>query len=514
MTHRRRPNDRLRSLLKEADWTQEALARAVNTLGAEIGCPLRYDRTAVAHWLSGTRPRHPVPQLAAEALSRRIGRPVTPEAAGFPVPWREPVGEDPVTGFAALCRSDADAGSRPALQQRPYRVADARAPSPPPVPEIPAQPHPARLRPARPAPARTPAPAPTGVAARGGSGSPDTGTAPAARPGRTEPPACPDGPDRQGRHDRQGRPAAPPAPPAGPGSSEISALHEAARFFAASIDTHGGRHARSALSTYLADDVAPLLTSPRPSPVRREMLGAAARLAFLLGRMYEDGQLHGLAQRYYCYAHRLASEGGDRATWSLVIRAMSAQAQRLGHLPSALQMAEAAARAAQGLAPAQQAYVQAQLAVVLARTGERRGALNALATAERAAERSASGPGSSPFDSYPRAALLFQTSQVLEALGDLSGAIGALRRSVAERADADVRGRTLTHARFGQMLLRTGHLDEACAAWRRFLTGRERLRSGDAERALREMRRALRPYRNRRCAAELLALSVPLTEHG
>ncbi|SFD66574.1 hypothetical protein [Streptomyces aidingensis] len=455
MTHRRRPNDRLRTLLKEADWTQEALARAVNTLGAEIGCPLRYDRTAVAHWLSGTRPRHPVPQLAAEALSRRIGRPVTPEAAGFPVPWREPAGEDPVTGFAALCRSDAETGSRLVLQQRPYRVADARAPSPPALPEIPAQ------RPAA---------------------------------------------DRD--------PASPGPPQAGAGGPELAALHDAARFFAASIDTHGGRHARSALSTYLADDVTPLLTAPRPSPSRREMLGAAARLAFLLGRMYEDGQLHGLAQRYYTYAHRLASEGGDRATWSLVIRAMSAQAQRLGHLSSALQMGDAAARAAQGLAPSQQSYVQAQFAVILAQTGERRGALSALATAERAAEHAACGQGGSPFDTYPRAALLFQTSQVLEALGDLPGAIGALRRSAAERAEADVRGRTLTHARFGQMLLRTGRLDEACAAWRRFLSGRERLRSGDAERALREMRRALRPYRNRRCAAELLALSVPLTEHS
>ncbi|NJQ17646.1 hypothetical protein HCN52_22585, partial [Streptomyces bohaiensis] len=104
MTTRRHPNERLRALLREADWTQEALARAVNALGAEIGCPLRYDRTAVAHWLSGTQPRTPAPQLAAEALSRRIGRPVSPQAAGFTAPAPEAPSPDPAVGFADLCR--------------------------------------------------------------------------------------------------------------------------------------------------------------------------------------------------------------------------------------------------------------------------------------------------------------------------------------------------------------------------------------------------------------------------
>jgi hypothetical protein len=37
MKQRHPPNHRLRALLAEADWTQEALARAVNHLGAEIG---------------------------------------------------------------------------------------------------------------------------------------------------------------------------------------------------------------------------------------------------------------------------------------------------------------------------------------------------------------------------------------------------------------------------------------------------------------------------------------------
>ncbi|MEV1008717.1 hypothetical protein [Streptomyces sp. NPDC049881] len=433
MTNRRGPNLQLRTLLIEAGWTQEALARAVNTLGGEIGAVLRYDRTAVAHWLSGTQPRHPVPQLAAEALSRRLGRSVTPEAAGFPGAVRESVPTDAVSGFTALARADADAGRRAPLHQRPYRVADATVPAPPEAPE----------------------------------------------PGR----------------------------PLGSRTDETTALHDAVAFFAASIDTHGGRHARSALSAYLADDVAPLLAAAPPGRHRAELLVLASRLAFLLARMYEDGLLHGVAQRYYTYAQRLAAESGDRTAWSVVLRAMSAQAQRLGHLPAALQLAEAAHEGARTAPHAHQAYVQAQLAVVLGQNGDRRGALAVMGRAERAAERSHSG--ASPFDNYPVAALHFQTSAMLEAIGELPGALAALRRASGERAPSDLRGRALSQARFGQLLLRTGHLDEACAAWEGFLVTQERLRSGDAERALRDIRQALRPYRNRKRAAELLARTVP-----
>lgn len=437
MTPQHSPNHRLRALLKEADWTQEALARAVNALGAEIGAVLRYDRTAVAHWLSGTQPRPPVPQLVAEALSRRIGRSVSPESAGFPGGAREQSPVDSVAGFAALCRSDADASRRAALHQRPYRVAD------------------------------------------------------------TVVPGTPDGPESSQQ--------------LGSRTEETTALHDAVAFFTASIDTHGGRHARSALSSYLADDVVPQLSVPQPERTRRERLVAAARLAFLLARMYEDGVLHGAAQRYYTYAHRLSREAKDRTTWGVVLRAMSAQAQRLGHLPSSLQLAEAAERGVRTASPAQQAYVQAQVAVARGLSGDRRGALAAIARAERAAERAADrATGTAPFDHYPPAALHYQTSTALEALGDLPGALAALRRAAHERTSADRRGRALTQARFGQLLLRTGHLDEACAAWEGFLTTQERLRSGDAERALRDMRRALLPYRNRIRAAELLARSVAL----
>lgn len=71
------PNVALRLLLAEAGWTGEALVRKVNQLGTEAGLSLRYQRASVTQWLSGAKPRPPVPELVAEGLSRALGRRVT-----------------------------------------------------------------------------------------------------------------------------------------------------------------------------------------------------------------------------------------------------------------------------------------------------------------------------------------------------------------------------------------------------------------------------------------------------
>jgi tetratricopeptide (TPR) repeat protein len=66
----------LRTLLSEARWSGARLAREVNAEASAQGLTLSYDRTAVSHWLSGTRPRPPAAEFAAEVLSRRLGRSV------------------------------------------------------------------------------------------------------------------------------------------------------------------------------------------------------------------------------------------------------------------------------------------------------------------------------------------------------------------------------------------------------------------------------------------------------
>src|SRR5258708_27176494 len=79
----RQPNQRLAALIQEAASSNAGLARRVNMVGAEHGLDLRYDKTSVARWLRGQQPRGMAPTLIAEALGRKLGRPVTVEEIGM-----------------------------------------------------------------------------------------------------------------------------------------------------------------------------------------------------------------------------------------------------------------------------------------------------------------------------------------------------------------------------------------------------------------------------------------------
>ncbi|MFF8501479.1 hypothetical protein ACF07L_12640 [Streptomyces anulatus] len=107
-------NTRLAALQQDARWTNGDLAREVNRLGTLHGLRLAYDRTTVAHWLSGARPRPPVPALVAEVLSRRLGRLVTPEWTGL-VPQQHTAPSSnahPLLALAELAVSEAESGQQ------------------------------------------------------------------------------------------------------------------------------------------------------------------------------------------------------------------------------------------------------------------------------------------------------------------------------------------------------------------------------------------------------------------
>ncbi len=79
----RMPNDRLRSLMGAAGCNKSQLARAVRQVASEHGKSMRCDHTSVSRWLAGGRPRHPAAAYLLEALSRKLGRPVSAQEAGF-----------------------------------------------------------------------------------------------------------------------------------------------------------------------------------------------------------------------------------------------------------------------------------------------------------------------------------------------------------------------------------------------------------------------------------------------
>ncbi|MEU7039624.1 helix-turn-helix transcriptional regulator [Streptomyces varsoviensis] len=457
MAERRCPNERLRALLREAGWTHEAFARAVNSVGSEIGLSLAYDRSSVSHWLAGTRPNAPVPQLIVEALTRRTGRAMTVSAAGFEEPPAQspPSSQRPrrpqeppaaarrsgsgraggtLNALAVLSRQDTDPVTRAPLLLRPFRAAVSHVPA------------------------------------------------------WTEPEGAPPGPLTAER--------------LRVGQSEVTVLRGAVRFFASSMGAHGGAHARVALAACIADTAVPWLRAPGPRDVRDTLRTETARLAFVLARMHADMAGHGLAQRYLRLAMELANQTRDRVTWAVALRAIGAQSLALGHHRTALHCVEAAVEALPAHAPhAVRAFTLAQLALTRAATGEKQAALTALTAAERSGERSWERPGDrpppdgGPFAHYPPAALAFQTAETLYRLGQLTAAYRALERSLRHRAPTDRRGIALTLARQGEILLETGQLEEACATWREFLRVGDGLRSHTVSSAVQSMRAGLTPYR-------------------
>ncbi|MFJ8045268.1 tetratricopeptide repeat protein [Kitasatospora sp. NPDC096147] len=117
----------LRLLLAQTGWTGEEFARAVNAVGWESGLRLHYQRASVSQWLTGTRPRPPVPLLIAEALSRRLGRPVGPAETGLGAPATVPADPDAPDGAAGPGGGAADRydpGPLRAVTAAVYRPAD------------------------------------------------------------------------------------------------------------------------------------------------------------------------------------------------------------------------------------------------------------------------------------------------------------------------------------------------------------------------------------------------------
>lgn len=511
--HRRdpTPNAALRSLLAESEWTQEAFARAIGRLGNEAGIRLGYDRTSIAHWLRGSRPSPRVQGFIAEALSRRLGRPVGVTQLGMgdgrsggpgPRPRNAAGGE-----AAELSANGGEFGAYLAALQDGAPPADRlaaltaavvgppRADAPPPAPY--------RLTlgaavGARPGTASTSGATSTTAPRERGIGDEPSETAEPLRPRppRAHFPSLP----------RGGRPSRRTTP------DEVASVREHARFFAQQADRHGGGHIRTPLAACLAGLVRRLHTGGE-GPYHPRLVAGAARLSYLLARVYADEQRHGLAQRAFDTAAQLAAEGEDPECVALVQRALSSQAYQLGHRRLSLALAESACETAPSdAAPSTRSFLYAGLAVAQAAEGGRTRSLAALSRAEHELARApadlTTGPespdGGEPVGAYQDAALHYQASQVRAALGDRDGAVHELRASLRSRPEGERRSRALSEAELAELLLTRGRLEEACSAWQSFLEDSALVRSGRARRARDRMPHLLRPYRHEACVQGVL----------
>jgi hypothetical protein len=437
---RRASNDRLRNLLTAAAWTFGGLARAVNIAGAEVGLRLRYDRTAVAHWLTGTQPQGQVPALITEVLTRRLGRRVTLSEIGLDHTDAEsdrPDAVDGITALAELTRAGLDPAGHGVLAHTVYQL---DAPIVPPWPD-------------------------TGRRAR-----------------------------LDGVQVRLYQKTS---------VHQADIVQHIARVFAATNHQFGSGHTRVALTAYLAHDVLPRLGTADTEIAHPDLLSATTDLALLTGFVCFDSNDQGLAQRYYRAALDLAVLGRDTVRYAIVLRALSQQACHLGHGVPALGLALAALNAGNGIGPLHtDAFLHAQVSLCYAALGHHDTALTHHRSARDSLSR-AVGP-SPAFGSYHQGELAYHAASIRAFDGDTAGAITALRIALRHYPIAERRSRVLALTALAERQLDVGLLARACATAHRCLDDYPHVCSGRVTTAMGNLRQRLQHFRGHPAARGFL----------
>ncbi len=428
-------NAGLEALLVEAKWSRGQFAAAVNRAGTEAGLTLRYDQSAVSHWLSGTMPRPQVRPVIVETLARRLKRPVTHAEAGLGVQGGAEGGRDTLEELVDVGRADMDPSRRGVLTAGVYSAALA-------VPVFPAL---------------------TGRAGQEDAG----GTRRTARIG----------------------------------AGEVTTVRTMTEKIADILDELGGGHARPMAAAFLVNTVAPYLKAAAPEPVRKDMLAAASDLVYLTGWMAMYEREHGLGQRYYVKALKLAGAAEDHVTYCRTLRGMSLQASNLGYGTKALQLADAAAEASPKAGPRLQAFLAGQQAHAASMTGDRHTALARLRETETALSKADSRREA--VGGYDASAYQFHVSHVLYEFKDLKGSIQAMQECLKVQPRQERQGRLHSHALLAQRQFELGHLEAACATWHVFLDDYVQLSTARGDEHFTTMRRRIQPYGKNRAVREL-----------
>ncbi|GGT76597.1 transcriptional regulator [Streptomyces lateritius] len=444
------PNTLLDALLDEAGVSHAGLAAHVNQAGRSRGLALRYEHTAVARWLKGQRPRGQVPDLICEVLGARLHRAVTLDDIGLGVPGAAAAPPGtPLSGFVER----ATALWRSDEQQRPH-ILGAQA---------------------------------------------VTGT-PAVMPVWEW-----ENPPEDSDVSRDGRTRV--------STADIAMLRAARTHYEQMYRKAGGIATRMRIVGFLNAETAPLLRGAYSDSLGRRLHRATGGLVAVAGICAYDSDAHGLAQRYFHQALRLAKASGDRGLGAYVVALLVNQSLFMGEYRQAVAFAEAALRSAgREITPALATDLSAMQAKAYAHLGDGTAALACIRRAEAEAERIS--PGHEPAETgYVQPGLVnVQVAEALLSLGDL----GAAREHALEAVGtpAHDRGRVHRLAMLCQIELRQGEADEAA---RTAVEMTERARGMESQR-LRDRLRLVREHLlasdcgDAREAAELIdgALRVPL----
>ncbi|MFV6033005.1 regulator [Streptomyces sp. NPDC056264] len=490
------PNRQLAALIAEAGFSHAGLARRVDQLGLEHGLDLRYDKTSVTRWLRGQQPRGTTPALIAEVFTRRLGRRLSAQDLGLDACAPVYAGlefaatpEEAVDIVSGLWRKDS--GSHAELRKIAFTPAGLVVPS---RDWLIGRADDRVARGDAPQGPRVSSGASAVAAAVTAEGRPPHDPRPGLDPRLAHDPRVPP----QGRFSVPRQRGTDRGPGQRVSSGDIAALRSVGELFRTLDHAYGGGHARQALVRYLEHEAEPMLRGTYGESVGRRLFAAAADLTRLAGWTSYDIAAHGLAQRYFVQALRLAQAAGDRAYGSYVLLTMSCQAVYLGHGREAVQLARVAQ---QGVGPAAPPVVQAMLHAVEARghavLGEARACSASLVRAERALE--AARPG----DEVPYWARMFDEAQLADELGHCHRDLQQYRpaaqhaeRALQLRAPGFARSRLFCRVVLATSRLALGELDQACALGAEAAQQASEMRSARAVEYVRDFERRLEPYRD------------------
>ncbi|GGZ40818.1 transcriptional regulator [Streptomyces inusitatus] len=447
------PNTLLDALLDEAGFSHAGLAARVNRAGRAKGLSLRYEHTAVARWLKGQRPRGQVPDLICEVFAARLGRALTLGDIGLGVGGGHGETADgpgtPLSGFVER----AAALWRSDEQQRRH-IIDA--------------------------------PAVTGT--------------PAVMPVWEW-----ENPPEDADVSRSGR--------AGVSPADIAVLRAARAHYELMYRRAGGMVTRARIVGFLNTRTAPLLRGSYSDALGRRLHRATGGLVAVAGICAYDSDAHGLAQRYFHQALRLAKASGDRGLGAYAVALLVNQSLYMAEYRQAVAFAEAALRACGGrITPALASDLHAMQAKAYAHLGDAAAALACIRRAEREAERIQRGYEPDETGYVQPGLVNVQVAEALLSLGDLPAAHGHAAAAVG--SPAHDRGRVHRLAMLCQIELRQGEADRAAdraAEMAVQVRGMESQRLRDRLREVREHLMASGSSRAKE-VAELIdgALRVPL----
>ncbi|MFI0449794.1 hypothetical protein [Actinomadura sp. 6N118] len=279
------------------------------------------------------------------------------------------------------------------------------------------------------------------------------------------------------------------------GPADIDRIRQMGKAFNLIDDQYGGGHARTVVAAYLTHEVAPLLRGTT-GKARPALFTAAAEVTYLLGWMSADDAKHGMAQRYYIQAVRLAEEAGDHLMRATVLRSLSVQAIEVGHNRAGLELAEAAADGiGHGATTRKKAWITGMRAEALAARHNRHDALALLGKAETELEQADSVPEHEWTGNYRRESFEHQAGLTLAKLGDYNSAEEHYAASVATRRPHERRARALIGAELAHVQLRRRHPEHAARTLLDLKDDLGAVSSQRLRRTLANVRNGWRPFR-------------------